>query len=89
LEEQRWQKLDGVVRVIQRAWRNGRGRGYYHKLKYTASDAIVGHKERNIMSIYRPFKGDYIGARRSGLAKSIAKQFGLLHLLHNFTLFFV
>jgi hypothetical protein len=76
LEEQRWQKLDAVVRKIQKVWRQGRGKGYYQKLRFTASDAIVGKKERNVMSIWRPFKGDYIGARRSGLAKSIAKQYG-------------
>lgn len=76
LEELRWQKLDGIVRIIQRGWRRCRGQAYYQKIKYTTSDIFVGRKERVVMSLWRPFKGDYIGAKRSGLAKSLKSQYG-------------
>ena len=78
LEEQRWQKLDEVVRRIQRVWRANRGKAYYEKLKYTASDIVVGKKQRNAMSIWRPYRGDYIHARHSALAKGVRREFGNL-----------
>jgi len=81
LEELRWQKLDGVVRIIQRGWRRCRGQAYYRRIKYTTSDIFVGRKERQVMSLWRPFRGDYVGARRSGLAKALRAQYGEARVL--------
>jgi len=53
-------RLNEVVQVIQRKWRQCRGRAFYRKCHYTSAEIFYGRKERRAESVFRPFKGDYI-----------------------------
>jgi hypothetical protein len=38
---------------------------------------FFGNKERQRMSVYRPFKGDYLGFSRGGVMSQIKKKFAV------------
>eukprot|EP01094_Clydonella_sp_ATCC50884_P004683 TRINITY_DN13717_c0_g1_i1.p1 TRINITY_DN13717_c0_g1~~TRINITY_DN13717_c0_g1_i1.p1 ORF type:complete len:1028 (+),score=338.91 TRINITY_DN13717_c0_g1_i1:131-3085(+) len=75
LEELRTKKLEDIVIIIQRWWRRWGGQGMYKRMAYTASEIMVGNKERRRDSVLRPFRGDYVDAKKK-LIRSITKSFG-------------
>lgn len=76
LEEARLQKLDDVIRLIQRTWRTCRGGAFLKKTEYMSAGIFFGNKERQRMTVYRPFKGDYLGFGRGSTMSQIKKKFG-------------
>eukprot|EP00029_Vermamoeba_vermiformis_P011292 TRINITY_DN616_c1_g2_i1.p1 TRINITY_DN616_c1_g2~~TRINITY_DN616_c1_g2_i1.p1 ORF type:complete len:1008 (-),score=401.27 TRINITY_DN616_c1_g2_i1:84-3056(-) len=75
LEEARSQKLDDILRVIQTTWRTCRGGAFMKKCEGMSAAIFHGKKERQRMSVYRPFKGDYLNLGKSSMALSIKKKF--------------
>lgn len=64
------------MKVIQRVWRNKRGRAFYKKCVYTSVVLIHGKKERRAESVFRPFMGDYIQYKVKPQAQEIVKKYG-------------
>lgn len=69
-------KLDDIVRIIQRVWRNKRGRAFYKKCTYTSVGLVYGKKERRAESVFRPFMGDYIQYKAKPQALEITRKYG-------------
>jgi len=59
------------VKIIQRRWRECRGRAFARRVKQTVPELFWGMKERRKDSIYREFKGDYISSKSSRIFKNI------------------
>jgi myosin-1 len=76
LEEMRAIALDEIVKVIQRTWRAQRGKAFYKKIKYMQIDYFREKKERHRMSLFRPFRGDYLHVEFGKFGRLIKTKFG-------------
>jgi hypothetical protein len=65
------------LRVIQTTWRTCRGGAFMKKCEGMSAAIFHGKKERQRMSVYRPFKGDYLNMGKSSMALSIKKKFNV------------
>jgi len=61
------------VKIIQRRWRECRGRAFARRVKQTVPELFWGMKERRKDSVYREFKGDYISSKSSRIFKKNIK----------------
>lgn len=57
--------------MIQRAWRNSRGKAFSKRLMPKACELVYDRKERQRDSVLRNYKGDYIQMKQHKMWKSI------------------
>jgi len=75
LEDLRLQKLNDIIKIIQKRWREVRGRAFAKRVKATVPEIFWGQKERRRDSLYRPYHADYIKAKNSKFHKEIKKKY--------------
>jgi len=75
LEDLRLQKLNDIIKIIQKRWREVRGRAFAKRVRQTVPEIFYGQKERRRDSVYRPYTGDYIKAKNSRFHKEIKKKY--------------
>ena len=63
------------MKVIQRAWRNSRGKAFSKRLMPKACELVYDKKERQRDSVLRNYKGDYISMKQH---KVISPGFDLI-----------
>eukprot|EP01087_Luapelamoeba_hula_P014225 TRINITY_DN4133_c0_g1_i1.p1 TRINITY_DN4133_c0_g1~~TRINITY_DN4133_c0_g1_i1.p1 ORF type:complete len:1005 (-),score=195.32 TRINITY_DN4133_c0_g1_i1:88-3102(-) len=74
LEDLRLQKLNDIIKIIQKRWREVRGRAFARRVREAVPEVFWGNKERRRDTIYRQYMGDYIKAKGSKFQKEIKKK---------------
>jgi myosin-1 len=75
LEDLRLQKLNDVIKIIQKRWRECRGRAFARRVRQTVPDLFWGNKERRRDSVFRHYEGDYLKIKNSRIHKGIKGKF--------------
>ncbi|ELR11773.1 myosin IF, putative [Acanthamoeba castellanii str. Neff] len=76
LEELRLQKMNDVVKAIQKRWRECRHRAFNKRVRAAVPELFWGNKERRRDSVFRQYNGDYLKAKNSRMHKAIKKKYG-------------
>eukprot|EP00005_Dracoamoeba_jomungandri_P003003 CAMPEP_0174260130 /NCGR_PEP_ID=MMETSP0439-20130205/8860_1 /TAXON_ID=0 /ORGANISM="Stereomyxa ramosa, Strain Chinc5" /LENGTH=1002 /DNA_ID=CAMNT_0015344305 /DNA_START=46 /DNA_END=3054 /DNA_ORIENTATION=- len=75
LEDLRLQKLNDILKIIQRRWRQCRGRAFARRVRQAVPELFWGNKERRRDTIFRQYLGDYLRVEDSRIHKGIKKKF--------------
>jgi myosin-1 len=76
LEELRLQKMNDVIKAIQKRWRECRHRAFNKRVRAAVPELFWGNKERRRDSVFRQYNGDYLKAKNTRLHKTIKKKYG-------------
>jgi len=75
LEDLRLQKLNDVIKIIQKRWRDCRGRAFARRVRQTVPELFWGNKERRRDSVFRHYVGDYLKFKNSRMHKALKKKY--------------
>ena len=77
LEEQRERKLfDYAIKIQDFFDRYVGSNNYFYQLRVNGNNIVKGHKERNRLSLGRPFRTDYINFKENYTLPAIVERYG-------------